>query len=102
MAASPPETPLSPSESQRSREMSWSSVYVTPLKLSQVRHSTRGPTVCDPSVEQTPQQPVYAPSATQRSARQYCVALFVAAVAAGALWSLASPVLLVLLGTDWR
>ena len=96
MRGSPPpappsyRTPLSPSDSQRSREPSWASVFVTPFKARQAPNGD--------DAERAPPEPVTAPIATQRSARRYCNALVVAAVATGCFHSLSSPALMVFLG----
>lgn len=99
-AGSSPQQPLSPSDSQRSREVSWASVYVTPCKAG-THHPQRVHTAAR-TTEQTPAQPVVAPAATQRSARRYCSALLVATVAAGATWSIGSSAMLALLDGDWQ
>ena len=88
-------TPASPPESQRSREPSWSSVYVTPYKA----RVQGAPADCSLSTEQP--APVYAPASTQRSAKRHCTALMLSAIASGTFWSLGSPALLALLGREW-
>ena len=89
--------PESPPESQRSREFSWSSVYVTPYKaMTAGRNRNRTEAAEQPPV------PVFAPSATQRSAKRYCSALLVAAIVTGTFWSVGSPALLVALNGDWK
>ena len=87
--ARPYATPLSPSDSQRSREVSWASVFVTPYKAPRNPENNSQPL------------PVIASSATQRSAQRYCLALLVAAAIAGCFWSLVSPVIIIYLGADW-
>ena len=88
------------SQAPRSRELSWSSVLMTPAKpVSRVT----GRTINNSLSPTAPPQPIYAPTATQRSARRYCGALLVATVITGAIWSLGSPAILALLGpNDWR
>ena len=86
-------TPMTPSDSNRSREGSWSSVLFTPYKAARVQGDGQG---------HDADAPIQAPSATQRSARRYCSALVVSAVAGGCAWSAASPALLVIFGDDWR
>ncbi|KAL1519458.1 hypothetical protein AB1Y20_022979 [Prymnesium parvum] len=80
-------TPLSESSGEdRSREMSWSSVYMTPNKPP----------------HESPERMPPAPAWVQRSARRYCTALTVAALGHGLFCSLLSPVALTLLGDDWQ
>lgn len=71
--------------SQRSREASWATVYMTP-------HRT-------PCAQ--PEQLRIAPSFLQRSARDYCSALTLAASCQGVADCLLSPVLLTLVGNNW-
>ena len=81
--------PISPSSSSRSRELSWSSVYVTPYKVRQ----NGGYEVSAPQVT--------ASARTQFSAKRYCAALLPATTAGACFWSLGSPAILIFLG-DWR
>ena len=82
-------TPLSASSGEnRSREMSWSSVYVTPKRPQ--------------NQQESPDRPPPAPAWIQQSARHYCEAVTIAAVGHGLVWSLTSPTLLTILGTDWH
>ena len=95
-------TPASPPESQRSREVSWSSVYVTPYKAAAGRGPNGGQPILGGNGSDQPLPAIFAPASTQRSAKRYCGALLVAAVAVGAFWTMGSPILRALLGTDWK
>ena len=83
-------TPLSASSGEnRSREMSWSSIYMTPKKFVNRRESPDGL--------------LLAPVWIQQSAQRYCTALTIAAMQQGLVWCLGSPALLTIVGDDdWR
>ena len=88
-------TPESPPESQRSREFSWNSVYVTPYKPMPPNGGVG-------IINGGDETPVYAPSTTQHSAKRYCCAASVAALVTGTFLSLGSPTILAALDSDWK
>ena len=86
-------TPMTPSDrSVLSREGSWSSVLFTPYRNAHLQGD----------VHEDAETPIIAPAATQRSAGCYCVALVIAACAAGCEWGIKAPAFFALMGPDWR